>query len=97
KLVTGVQTCALPIFGRRAVVQDAAILRPHPSPLAIDRRSMQLLPLRAGAVRPLLRENTAIQPAPAGGRAIAGELGRPAQLPPLRSEERRVGTEGRAR
>src|SRR5262249_12569884 len=66
-----------------AVVQDTAIFRPRPGPLAIDRRAMQLPTLRAGAVHPLLRENAAVQPAPAGGRAIAGKLGRPAQLPPL--------------
>src|SRR6267142_2696679 len=70
-------------IGRGTVVEDTAILRPRPRPLAVDRRSAQLIALRASAVRPLLRENSAVQPAAAGGRAIAGELSRPTQLPPL--------------
>jgi len=44
---------------------------------------MQLRTLRAGAVRPLLRENTAVQASTHRRRAIAGEFSRPAQLPPL--------------
>src|SRR5215831_804634 len=70
-------------IGRRAVVHDAPVLGPRPRPIAIDRCCVQLIALRTGKVRRLLWEDSAIDPASAGRRAIAGKLGRFAQLTPF--------------
>src|SRR5262249_5136021 len=70
-------------IGGCAVIHGALILRPHPRPLAIDRFFMALVALRPGKIHRLFREDSAIDPASAGPRTVAGGRGRPPQLPPL--------------
>src|SRR5437588_3418337 len=87
--VTGVQTCALPIWWRHAVLLDAV------KAAAVD------LPGLAGHARLLcgrvLRlEQVVIQGNVVKGRANPGD-GRGHMQPAYRSEERRVGKEWRAR
>src|SRR3546814_14966051 len=78
-LVTGVQTCALPIYGAR---------RPLRRP-ASDLRSRRLAAERGGGRRQDRRP-----PEPAQERAdLDSERGRTGPLSLLRSEERRVGKE----
>src|SRR2546430_17684347 len=76
--VTGVQTCALPIFTRaRARSDQATTLRPPSGRYTLFRPPPALIPA------PLASTTAAAAAGAAGG--------------PARSEERRVGNEGRSR
>src|SRR5205823_11251042 len=88
KLVTGVQTCALPIFGRKAFDGHKVALP--------ERGSMDLQELIPGADTPLGTWVKAVDPEDSLNRVPRDRLD--AELLQFtRSEERRVGKECRSR
>src|SRR5205823_10671346 len=94
KLVTGVQTCALPIYlsgGQRALGRDG----PRRAPTDRVDQVAQHAPLRALRRAPLLLEQQSFaRDAP----AVAARVAVPAHhAMTWRSEERRVGKGGRSR
>src|SRR5206468_8510562 len=91
-IVTGVQTCALPICARRRRVRQARLLE------AVQRR--RLRPVRRdlrAPPRPARRDSGRARPAVAERRRDGAGGARARGGPPtLRSEERRAGKECRA-
>src|SRR3546814_17857785 len=105
-LVTGVQTCALPIFGplaRRQTAMAARITRPATRPAAISTRNRDVLRIKLHDVPLQLDQYHGIAQFALVLSAQAMELNlfsfAPSRLPrpgdvARRSEERRVGQEG---
>src|SRR5205823_9697129 len=90
KLVTGVQTCALPISPRpTTIVTPASTGRPSPNPAPAPVAPTPAPATPAPATPP--------QPEPAPTRVLASDepAAPAAPAPPVRSEERRVGKECR--
>src|SRR5690606_39562574 len=81
--VTGVQTCALPIL----VLAEDVRPRLH---LLLDQSHAAPLPLRPA-------DAAGLEAAHSRSPSVAGPLDRRHRIPPVRSEERRVGKECRTR
>src|SRR5207244_6644085 len=95
-LVTGVQTCALPIWPLRATSHPfestrAAAWPPGPKQLAL-RKPVSRLGARPSTARRSLQTLS-----PLGSERSSGSAVRRPVMLMLRSEERRVGEEGRVR
>src|SRR5438270_9972451 len=91
--VTGVQTCALPIFGRGAGSAPCGTTNVLPAPTAPSRAAAArewTITARAGATRPRFMSS------PASVKARTIDAGSSDQSD-RRSEERRVGKAGRTR
>src|SRR5690606_39651091 len=87
--VTGVQTCALPIYAVAAI--DYRLAPAHPWPAQREDTHLALAWLKANATKLGIAADKLVLFGRSAGGQIAAAVGCTANDPAIRSEERRVG------